>query len=109
MLELEGFVGLLKQPQVLQMIKIIIRDSQIPVIIDAGLRSPSEACKALEMGCEAVLVNSAIAAAENPEAMAAAFNTSVKSGRTAFHAGLMSTSDFAVASSPLTSFLSCND
>ena len=92
-----------------EMIKIIIRDSQSPVIIDAGLRSPSEACKVLEMGCEAVLVNSAIAAAENPEAMAAAFNTSVKSGRTAFHAGLMSTSDFAVASSPLTSFLSCND
>ncbi len=92
-----------------EMIKIIIRDSQIPVIIDAGLRSPSEACKALEMGCEAVLVNSAIAAAENPEAMAAAFNTSVKSGRVAFHSGLISTSDIAVASSPLTSFLSCND
>ena len=61
-----------------EMIRIIIRDAQVPVIVDAGLRAPSEAAQALEMGCEAVLVNSAIAAADNPEAMAAAFKRVLK-------------------------------
>ena len=64
---------------------------------------------ALEMGCEAVLVNSAIAAAENPEAMGAAFKAGVEAGRDAHRAGLMPTSEVAVASSPLTSFLSTDD
>lgn len=88
-----------------EMIKIIIRDANIPVIVDAGLRSPSEAACALEMGCDAVLVNSAIAAAEQPAAMAAAFKLGVEAGRAARRAGLMPTSEVAVASSPLTSFL----
>jgi thiazole synthase len=88
------------------MIKHIIRDSNIPVVVDAGLRSPSEAACAMEMGCDAVLVNSAIAAADDPAAMSAAFKTGVEAGRAAFKAGLMSTSEIAVASSPLTSFLS---
>ncbi len=92
-----------------EMIKIIIRDSNIPVVVDAGLRSPSEAACALEMGCDAVLVNSAIAAAENPAAMGAAFKTGVDAGRMAYNAGLMPTSEVAVASSPLTSFLSSDD
>jgi thiazole synthase len=92
-----------------EMIKIIIRDSNIPVVVDAGLRSPSEAACALEMGCDAVLVNSAVAAAENPAAMAAAFKTGVEAGRMAYNAGLMPTSEVAVASSPLTSFLSSDD
>ncbi len=92
-----------------EMIRIIIRDAKVPVIVDAGLRAPSEAAHALEMGCEAVLVNSAIAAADNPEAMAAAFKTGVESGRAAWKAGLMPTSEAAVASSPLTSFLSRDD
>ena len=92
-----------------EMIRIIIRDSQVPVIVDAGLRAPSQAAQAMEMGCQAVLVNSAIAAADNPVAMAAAFKTAVESGHTAHHAGLMPTSEAAVASSPLTSFLSSND
>lgn len=87
------------------MVKLIIADSGIPVIIDAGIRSPSEAAAAMEMGCGAVLVNSAIAAAGNPEAMAAAFAMAVKAGTAARQAGLMAQSDEAIATSPLTSFL----
>ncbi|MEI8351914.1 MAG: thiazole synthase [bacterium] len=87
------------------MIRLIIADSGIPVIVDAGLRAPSEAAAALEMGCSAVLVNSAIAAAGNPPAMARAFATAVDAGWAARQAGLMARSDVAVASSPLTSFL----
>ncbi len=88
-----------------EMIRLIIRESGIPVIVDAGLRSPSEACAAMEMGCEAVLVNSAIAAAANPPEMAEAFAGAVKAGHRAREAGIMPKSGSAVATSPLTSFL----
>ncbi len=88
-----------------EMLKLIIADSRIPVIVDAGLRSPSEAAAAMEMGCSAVLVNSAIASAANPSAMATAFAMAVKAGRAGREAGLMAQSDQAVATSPLTSFL----
>ena len=88
-----------------EMVKIIIRESNIPVIVDAGLRSPSEACAAMEMGCEAVLVNSAVAVARNPAAMASAFAKAVEAGFEARNAGLMPRSGSAVATSPLTSFL----
>ncbi|MEI6756696.1 MAG: thiazole synthase [Chlorobium sp.] len=87
------------------MLDIIIRESGIPVIVDAGLRSPSEAALAMEMGCEAVLVNSAIAVAGNPPEMAEAFAEAVRAGRKGFRAGLMQKSGSAVATSPLTSFL----
>jgi len=87
------------------MIRLIIRDSNIPVIVDAGLRAPSEAARAMEMGCDAVLVNSAIAAARNPAAMAKAFALGVEAGFAARQAGLMPKSELAVATSPLTSFL----
>lgn len=87
------------------MIKIIIRDANVPVVVDAGLRSPSDAARALEMGCGAVLANSAIAAAADPAAMAAAFKAGAQAGRAAHLAGLMPTSETAVATSPLTSFL----
>lgn len=87
------------------MIRRIVRDSRIPVIVDAGLRAPSEAAAALELGCEAVLVNSAIAAAGDPPRMAAAFAAAVKAGREARLAGLMASGEEAVATSPLTSFL----
>ncbi|MCY2928771.1 MAG: thiazole synthase [Planctomycetota bacterium] len=90
------------------MLGIIIRESGIPVIVDAGLRSPSEAAAAMEMGCAAVLVNSAVAAAGNPVEMAAAFAGAVIAGRKAFHAGLMPQSRTAVATSPLTGFLGTN-
>jgi thiazole synthase len=89
-----------------EMIKLIIRDSTIPVIVDAGLRAPSEAARAMEMGCDAVLVNSAIAAAKDPAAMGRAFAMGVETGFAARQAGLMPKSNAAVATSPLTSFLS---
>lgn len=88
-----------------EMVKIIIRESGIPVIVDAGLRSPSEACAAMEMGCAAVLVNSAVAVADDPAAMATAFSEAVVAGRRARNAGIMPKSGAAVATSPLTSFL----
>ena len=88
-----------------EMIRIIIENSRIPVIVDAGLRSPSEAAAALEMGCAAVLINSAVAAAEDPAGMAAAFAQAVQAGRAAWRAGLMPRRESASATSPLTSFL----
>jgi len=93
----------------IDMLKLIVRDSSVPVIVDAGLRAPSEASSAMELGCGAVLVNSALAAAEDPSAMARAFRLGVEAGRAAWRAGLMPRSDAAVASSPLTSFLADGD
>jgi thiazole synthase len=87
------------------MLRIILRDSRIPVIVDAGLRAPSEAAAAMEMGCSAVLVNSAIANAGSPPDMAEAFADAVKCGRKAQAAGLMSRRSEASPTSPLTSFL----
>ena len=89
----------------LSMLRLIIRDATVPVIVDAGLRSPSEAAQTMEMGGDAVLVNSAIAAAEDPELMAQAFAAAVRAGRDAWNAGLMPRSEMAVATSPLTAFL----
>ena len=90
-----------------EMLRLILRDARIPVIVDAGLRSPSEAAAALEMGCDAVLVNSAVAASGDPIAMAAAFAQAVGAGRNAHRAGLMPQGGgVALATSPLTAFLS---
>lgn len=87
------------------MLEIIIEQSEVPVIIDAGLGLPSHAADAMEMGADAVLVNTAIAVAENPVEMARAFSLAVEAGRMAFKAGAGEVSDVASASSPLTSFL----
>jgi thiazole synthase len=87
------------------LIRLIVRDSTVPVIVDAGLRSPAEAAAAMEMGCDAVLVNTAIAAADKPAVMATAFARAVAAGVMARDAGVMAQRDQAVASSPLTSFL----
>ena len=92
-----------------EMLNLIIRESNIPVIVDAGLRSPSEAALAMEMGCGAVLVNSAVAVSENPPEMAEAFSEAVAAGRKAFKAGLMPKSSSAIATSPLTAFLGANE
>jgi thiazole synthase len=89
----------------LAMLQVIIRDAGVPTIVDAGLRSPSEAAAVMEMGGDAVLVNSAIAAAEDPALMAEAFAAAVKAGRQARMAGLMPRNETAVATSPLTAFL----
>ena len=86
-------------------LEIIIEQSNVPVVIDAGLGVPSHAAAAMEMGASAVLVNTAIAVAENPVAMADAFRMAVIAGRKAYLAGPGSLSINAVASSELTSFL----
>lgn len=86
-------------------LEIIIEQSNVPVIVDAGIGSPSHAAEAMELGADAVLVNTAIAIAGNPELMAAAFKQAVEAGRTAYESGLGATVNFAMASSPLTSFL----
>ena len=86
-------------------LQIIVEQASIPVIVDAGIGKPSEAMAAMELGVDAVLVNTAIATAKDPVAMAAAFASAVETGRNAFEAGLGATSSFAQASSPLTAFL----
>ena len=86
-------------------LQIIIENSNVPVIIDAGLGAPSHASEAMELGADAVLVNTAIATATDPIAMATAFKMAVESGRLAFESGLPQQQAVAVASSPLTGFL----
>jgi len=91
-------------------LEIIIAQSRVPVVVDAGLGAPSHAAAALEMGADAVLVNTAIAAAADPLAMAEAFRLGVEAGRIAWEAGLArpdsgSGSVLASATSPLTAFL----
>lgn len=98
-------IGTNKGLVVKDMIEIIIAETRVPVVIDAGLGAPSHAAEAMEMGADAVLVNTAIAVAGNPVAMAKAFAKAVEAGREAYEAGLASQSVTAVASSPLTSFL----
>jgi thiazole synthase len=86
-------------------IAIIIEQAAVPVIVDAGLGAPSHAAEAMEMGADAVLVNTALAVSPNPGLMAAAFRKGVEAGREAYLAGLGRQSDRAEASSPLTGFL----
>ncbi|MGL6260530.1 thiazole synthase [Vibrio sp. WXL210] len=86
-------------------LEIIIDQANVPVVVDAGIGAPSHAARAMEMGADAVLVNTAIAASSNPVAMAIAFKQAVEAGRTAFEAGLAGQVSHAVASSPLTAFL----
>lgn len=89
-----------------EMIRIIIDEiKEVPVIVDAGIGAPSHAAQAMEMGADAVLVNTAIATANNPAEMAKAFSMAVESGRIAYLAGLGRSLAKAEASSPLTGFL----
>ncbi|MDE6612825.1 MAG: thiazole synthase [Muribaculaceae bacterium] len=88
-----------------ELLSIIIEESNVPVVVDAGLGAPSHAAEAMEMGADAVLVNTAIAVAGDPVAMADAFRMAVVAGRMAYRAGLGGISRSAQASSPLTSFL----
>ena len=86
-------------------LEIIIDQARVPVIVDAGIGAPSHAAEAMEMGADAVLVNTAIAVAADPIAMGRAFKLAVESGRMAYEAGLAGTVNHAIASSPLTAFL----
>lgn len=89
-----------------ELVKILIEEIEIPVIVDAGIGRPSQACEAMELGAAAVLVNTAIATAKNPVLMAQAFKAGIKSGREAYLAGFGRVLDHAgEASSPLTGFL----
>lgn len=86
-------------------LKIIIEQSNVPVIIDAGIGAPSHAAEAMELGADCILVNTAIACAQNPTLMAEAFLQATIAGRKAFLAKLATTSTSAIGSSPLTAFL----
>ena len=86
-------------------IRIIIEQANVPVVVDAGLGAPSHAAEAMEMGADAVLVNTAIAVATAPDRMAIAFKMAVEAGRAAFESGLGSPEDIASPTSPLTAFL----
>lgn len=86
-------------------IRIIIEQAIVPVVVDAGIGAPSHAAEAMELGADAVLVNTAIAIASDPVRMAIAFQQAVQAGREAYELGLPEPSDHANATSPLTGFL----
>ncbi|RJG49421.1 thiazole synthase [Motilimonas pumila] len=98
-------IGSNKGIRTLDFLEIIIEQANVPVVVDAGIGSPSHAALAMEMGADAVLVNTAIAVAGNPVAMSQAFAQAVAAGRQAYEAGLAGQEQQAVASSPLTAFL----
>ena len=87
-------------------IKILVDEIEIPIIVDAGIGRPSQACEAMEIGVDAIMANTAIATAGNISAMAKAFKNAIEAGRTAYLSGLGRVLDNgASASSPLTGFL----
>src|SRR6058998_4125735 len=94
--------GIQTRPQ----IEIIIEQATVPVVVDAGLGAPSQAAEAMEMGADAVLVNTAIAIASDPVRMAQAFKKAIEAGREAHEIGLAEKLRMANATSPLTGFLS---
>lgn len=98
-------IGSNKGLRTIDFLEIIIEQSKVPVVVDAGIGAPSDAAKAMELGADAVLVNTAIAVSQNPIKMAEAFKKAVIAGREAYEAGLGAIRSEAVASSPLTSFL----
>jgi len=86
-------------------IRIIIDQATVPVVVDAGIGAPSHAAEAMELGADAVLVNTAIAIATDPGRMAAAFRKAVEAGRVAYEIGLPDSSAEAVPTSPITAYL----
>lgn len=98
-------IGTNKGIKTVDFLEIIIEQSTVPVIVDAGIGSPSHAAYAMELGADAVLVNTAIAVSKDPVIMAKAFKMAVEAGRLAYQAKLASIKNHAEASSPLTSFL----
>lgn len=99
-------IGSNKGLKTLDFLEIIIDQSTVPVVVDAGIGSPSHAAHAMEIGADAVLVNTAIAVSQNPKKMAIAFKMAVEAGRMAYEAKLAPIMHKqAIASSPLTSFL----
>jgi thiazole synthase len=98
-------IGSNKGLKTIDFLEIIISQSKVPVIIDAGIGAPSDAAKAMEIGADAVLVNTAIAISQDPVRMAQAFKLAVEAGRMAYESKLGTVQSYATASSPLTSFL----
>jgi len=88
-----------------EFLRIIIEQAGVPVVVDAGIGSPAQAAEAMEMGADAVLVNTALAVSQDPTAMGEAFALGVRAGRQAYVAGLGEVSSVAHATSPLTAFL----
>jgi thiazole synthase len=86
-------------------IEILVAEIDAPIVVDAGIGRPSQAAEAMELGADAVLANTAVAAAGDPPAMAKAFSMAVEAGRMAFLSRMKEATDFASASSPLTGFL----
>ncbi|HAM71205.1 MAG TPA: thiazole synthase [Verrucomicrobiales bacterium] len=98
-------IGSNRGVQTRDQVRIIIEQAVVPVVVDAGIGSPSHAAEAMELGADAVLVNTAIAVAADPRRMAVAFKQGVEAGRAAYEIGLAESRDTADATSPLTSFL----
>ena len=98
-------IGTNRGIQTRDQIRIIIEQATVPVVVDAGLGAPSHAAEAMEMGADAVLVNTAIAVSAEPTRMAVAFKTAVEAGRAAFEIGLAAQQEAASPTSPLTAFL----
>lgn len=98
-------IGSNKGLKTIDFLEIIIEQSKVPVVVDAGIGSPSDAAKAFELGADAVLVNTAIAVSDNPVQMAYAFKLACEAGRIAYEARLAKPVNHAIASSPLTAFL----
>ena len=88
-----------------EFIKILIDEISLPVIVDAGIGTPAQACEAMQMGCAAVMANTAVATARDVGKMAKAFALAVQAGRIGYLAGVGAQSELARASSPLTGFL----
>ncbi|MEF3280105.1 MAG: thiazole synthase [Elusimicrobiota bacterium] len=102
---LGSFIGTNKGIVAKELITPMIKELKIPVIIDAGIGRPSHAAMAMEMGAEAVLVNTAIAIAKDPVKMAIAIEKAVEAGRLAYEMGILKEEDYAKASSPLDNFI----
>ncbi len=88
-----------------QLIEVLINEIDVPIVVDAGIGSPSQAAEAMEMGADAVLANTSVATAQNPATLAMAMSKAVEAGRLGYLSGLPSKSSIARASSPLTGFL----
>jgi thiazole synthase len=102
---LGSFIGSNQGLKTREFIQVLIDEIDIPVIVDAGIGAPSHACEAMEMGADAVLVNTAVAIAGDPPMLAKAFAQAVEAGRAGYLSGLPARKQFGEASSPLTGFL----
>lgn len=102
---LGSFIGSNQGLKAKDFIQVLINEIDLPIVVDAGIGAPSQAAEAMEMGADAVLVNTAVATAVNPASLAAAFNMAVTAGRLGYLSKLPKKKDIADASSPLTGFL----